>query len=114
MSEHTPGPWRVSENNHNILSDHTGDRPVLIGTAFHDLNKFSRGITNDIEHDECHANARLIAAAPELLAACIESLGLMDNAADGVEEFGGNSTEVVDPVKNMLSAAIAKAKGETT
>jgi hypothetical protein len=106
VSKSTPGPWRVSDNNHNILSDSAGDRPVLVGTAFHDLNKLSRGIDSDWEHDECHANARLIAAAPELLDACKALVEWYDS--DG--EFRASDQDRWACIYNQMKAAIAKAE----
>jgi hypothetical protein len=61
MSKHTPGPWEhaVEQDGHN--------RSICV------FNPKDRGIIADIgggEFDARLANARLIAAAPELLAAC--------------------------------------------
>lgn len=69
--KHTPGPWKVSvENEGSIFGDlnnpkHDGDSPY-IGTV--------AGIGPDKKNKECKANAKLIAAAPELLAAIVEAL----------------------------------------
>jgi hypothetical protein len=64
MSKHTPGPWRSEE-----WSIHSGE----IGINFLTVAKCSEvsGIWKKvyIDHDEVTANARLIAAAPELLEA---------------------------------------------
>lgn len=48
--------------------------------------------------DECEANAKLIAAAPELLDACITALS-------EIQDFGGTNT----PAWKALHAAITKA-----
>jgi hypothetical protein len=73
MSEvkHTPGPWKVCVGNSgSIFGDlnnraHDGDNPY-IGTV--------AGIGVDQDIPECTANAKLIAAAPELLTAAKEAL----------------------------------------
>jgi hypothetical protein len=65
----TPGPWYVSVGNKgSIFGDlnnpvHNGDNPY-IGTV--------AGIGVDQDIPECTANAKLIAAAPDLFAACVE------------------------------------------
>lgn len=65
----TPGPWMVCEGNEgSIFGDlnnpiHNGDNPY-IGTV--------AGIGVDKDMPECTANAKLIAAAPEMLNALIE------------------------------------------
>ena len=51
------------------------------------------------------ANARLIAAAPELLAACIEAMALFDNYPEIWECIGTHE---------VMTAAIAKATGDQT
>lgn len=62
-SMHTPGPWEVSiGNSGSIFGDlnnpvHDGDNPY-IGTV--------AGIGVDVDIPECTANAKLIAAAPEM------------------------------------------------
>ena len=63
MSKHTPGPWHLAENTWN------GDVVILGKSSRPDRSDkiavFPRG---ECENEE--ANARLIAAAPELLEAC--------------------------------------------
>lgn len=54
MSEHTPGPWTSYTGTHSIWAE--GKRAICIMTGARK--------TADMERD---ANARLIAAAPELL-----------------------------------------------
>jgi hypothetical protein len=77
MSKHTPGPWRL-------------DGPALIVTD-------TRDIAKAYQHEEGQANARLIAAAPDLYA-CLRNLyerGLI----------GGTDTDVLDEVKDALFKA---------
>ena len=86
MSKHTPGPWEARQ--HKIW---TQDAPVHIA----DIIRAPDG-------DWSPANARLIAAAPDLL----EALSLL--VAD-IDTQGLN----VDPAYRRLACdAIAKAKGE--
>jgi hypothetical protein len=78
MGKHTPGPWEVS-------NDHT-PQPWVIRQAgrFGALFEVKQiGFLKKESALECqHANARLIAAAPELLAACED---LMDYILDMLE-----------------------------
>lgn len=87
MSKHTPGPWEIGEpidsrgklvyipirakNTRIATTGVYGRNPD--GTTSGDTHKDNIGYERHKPHisaDECGANARLIAAAPELLAAC--------------------------------------------
>lgn len=94
-AQHTPGPWAVSRNNAGAIPLHFQPLEVIgRGGACCVAAKLGDG-------PEALANAHLIAAAPELLAACqallaeAELHGLTDNDAHLRE----------------ARAAIAKAKG---
>lgn len=74
---HRPGPWIVDEDvaegwNHHIYVEGTDDRICFMA---HDPNN----------QTVCDANAKLIAAAPELLAACQE----MEKYMTDCGYFGG-------------------------
>jgi hypothetical protein len=103
---HTPAPWATDLGEHDeryqdikiTASDQRTVATVWIDDApVPDFN------------DEQYANARLIAAAPDLLAACeaaekhfgwLLSIGALDRRKD-------------EPYVDGLRAAIAKAKGKT-
>jgi hypothetical protein len=93
-SKHTPGPWTidfdVSGDSHLIVESESADAHVAF--VFIDMPQ----------------DAKLIAAAPELLAACEAALARMTRN-DGVD---GSVAEAVkgDEVIRMLSSAIAKAR----
>lgn len=107
MSKHTPGPWSVREKSPHIVSagtytvhDITENRFVC--QCFHGHSKEA------ITKDEMHANARLIAAAPDLLFACRIALDWLNQVAEHAPiVFGGE-----DEIAEQLEAAIAKAVGE--
>lgn len=68
MSAHTPGPWEVDSGMVQTAYDHTCKTPgcgVHIPIAW--MDREPNNGTMPVERD---ANARLIAAAPKLLAAC--------------------------------------------
>lgn len=87
---HTPGPWRVI--NAAPRADHT--------TSY---------LLSGHEWDNAQANARLIAAAPDLLAALDSILSVSDH--DG---YGARTDAQIPMLRAALAqarAAIAKAKG---
>lgn len=69
MSQHTPGPWRV-------CAEVGGGIGSTLGAAISDdtpeQNFIARIVRNDQLRDDYEGNARLIAAAPELLDALRE------------------------------------------
>lgn len=65
MSGHTPGPWRWKD-----AGECDSYRGLLINKRIVAANSVSPGIVFGGLGAESEANARLIAAAPELLEAC--------------------------------------------
>jgi len=100
MSKHTPGPWKVASHktkhgeNFSIHARKDGWCNILHGDRFLDQEKCP-------SVDEARANARLIAAAPDLLAACLAAKEWLDGWASA------------EPQLRVIGSAIAKAKGET-
>lgn len=92
---HTPGPWALEANEvragDNLIADVMGGE----GTRFID----------DKDNTECLANARLIAAAPELLEACEIALTFLESHS--ARALWPKSESVA-----ALSAAIAKATAQ--
>jgi hypothetical protein len=74
MAEHTPGPWQYRATVHWEQSDHGGYRwKVLMSPG---SRAFQIAMVQvDDDDDEQEANARLIAAAPDLLEALELLLG---------------------------------------
>lgn len=101
---HTPGPWHtdavMGEDRHEICAEPTTEsgNPNVIATVFCDLldPHPAIGLT------EANANARLIAAAPELLAALQDML-----ATHTARNVCG--LERLTQVHQAARAAIAKA-----
>lgn len=89
MSQHTPGPWRIGDAGHTVFGPKT-DAPAPTMVA----QRLTR------------ANARLIAAAPDLLAALEDLLDL------GRAGFIRGEDIAVTRAVDAARAAIAKAKGE--
>lgn len=104
-TEHTPGPWRVGKASGAVVSD-SPDGLTLAGTT--EANSSREGVTefyggNLICESATPANARLIAAAPDLLKAGEAALRAMRemHAAGAVLDRGAF---------DALSAATAKAR----
>jgi hypothetical protein len=94
---HTPGPWYAEG------SDIGSAENVTVGVAI-------AGRTDDayISHAEVQANAHLMAAAPDLLAALLSFIALHE---DGSLHIDG-SPAIEDPAITAARAAIAKAEGK--
>ena len=99
MSGHTPGPW---EHEHRTANH----KETGLTIAVCEPVSGGRGPTSNpinrrtITEEECIANARLIASAPELLEACKAALAAM--VVEGVH------TET----QELVREAIAKAEGK--
>jgi hypothetical protein len=97
MSEtkHTPGPWKASYDRYERKHSFVGD-----GMWF---GKISWTVTSDRNE----ADARLIAAAPELL----EALKLFVRAEKMARD--GNPPQDADELIKLGDSAIAKAEGRS-
>ena len=106
-SKHTPGPWRIIiDDDGNPLSGRlmVAAAPELDCAIVH-WDGFAQEFWESARgKKEMHANARLIAAAPDLLEALERCLNFIENT----ESEMGDTLECGDKAR----AAIAKAKGE--
>lgn len=112
MSKHTPGPW--------VAVRWSDDEVEAYGWSFSAGGHLLP--LSDLETDnpdECEANARLIASAPELLEA-LRMWQHLHEAAAGYEGKYGKELDAaiaaqqikIDAAANASRAAIAKATGE--
>ena len=105
-TEHTPGPWTDD-------TQYTGPRLVpfqpgkLVQTIMGNDEDVAYMANWHNDNDERLANARLIAAAPDLLEAC-EAVLANELDAKSAAEFGGYTLD--DKIGDILRAAIAKAR----
>jgi hypothetical protein len=113
MSEHTPGPWELqgSMNSTTMLIGRPGKWPIQYGEEIARVD-VRRSPEHGGPHPVQYANARLIAAAPELLEA-LEKYAtryLQDERDDPALCLN------TDHHNDVLAvfAAIAKARGEPT
>lgn len=101
----TPGPWAVADYNiHQVIAVHDG--PDIDGRHQHTICNTSDEYSK-ARFDEQSANARLIAAAPDLLAACRAAL------ATHSCETSEPGLPTLQEVESVLLAAIAKAEGRS-
>ena len=94
MSKHTPGPWQARGS--TVLAE------SRIGTNCTDADVAVYGAPLVCESIRSDANARLIAAAPDLLSVCKE----LSEAAAYWSEY-----DVPIGIVDRLNAAIGKAEG---
>lgn len=108
MTKHTPGPWEVNTDGEDVfvLSTYTApDRPH--GT-------FICGQVNNDGDPENLANAELIAAAPELLAACNAVLDYLEGdewLLAGPTHQVAIRNELMDQLYTTVAKAVPDARG---
>lgn len=103
MSAHTAGPWAIDWNVSRI-DVFSSDAATLIATI-------RRSTPSDGIDADARANARLIAAAPELLEA-LRNIVALDPATDsdsGRNEWG--EAECFDKAQEIASTALARIGG---
>lgn len=112
MSKHTPGPWAAKR---------VGLQQWWINAPFGDPTigyNFWDGLAEVYGSDDwpesgrkvAEANARLIAAAPELLQACEAMIEWDDREEDHAVDFAARMA-LCERAFDLARAAIAKAKG---
>ena len=116
MSKHTEGPWAVEADPMDdrdyetmiVLPNKSGGFGTWIARAEHNWNEASAG-EHRISWAEAQANARLIAAAPELL----EALEATTHEVESVIRLVSNLTvrDEMQAVADKARSAIAKATG---
>lgn len=97
---HTPGPWIADDGDvdlYGVFQEADGQAICYLGVP-------SGGPFRRLRPKKAAANAALLAAAPELLAACEEALA---EARERDEDLGYGCWP-------QVLAAIAKARGEVT
>lgn len=100
--KHTSKPWELS--------------PATNGEGFNVYGGFEKdrsgGVCYLIAKELSEANARLIAAAPDLLEACEEAEYVLNAAAELYAADKGQRSTVLDGRLQIVRQAIAKTRGE--
>lgn len=102
MTTFTPGPWKVHSEHGEIGNITNADGSIVVAQAQQ---------VEPRSHEVRVANAYLIAAAPEMLAALIKAeVALLE-----LEHMTGGGDDEISIESEILTvrAAIAKARGET-
>jgi hypothetical protein len=101
---HTPGTWTLISDKTNLLIT---TPEFNIARVFHQDGPFGCNSLADCDY-QCRANARLIAAAPDLLAACQRMLTHHKATCNALGEYcTGDDADCL----GLLKDAIAKATG---
>jgi hypothetical protein len=117
--KHTPGPWEVRETGKSGKAWEKDWREIFAGrtpiVSHREYESNTYGTIGGVYISE--ANARLIAAAPELLAACEAGLDLYEIGREEAmakwecrDETAKRMNQEAAEIKEAISAAIAKAK----
>jgi len=110
---HTEGPWRVEnwKYTESRIAWRRDGVPTIVGAndAIAEVFNLYRPNAEDDAESEAMANARLIAAAPDLLAA-LESLAIGLSPAS-VELQMENLADLCRVCREIAESAISKAKG---
>jgi hypothetical protein len=96
MTKHTPGPWESFDSNEVVQAE---DETKHVATAWNH---------NNIGPDEAVANARLIAAAPCLLEACLALQAAIYDTPPGDDEA---TSLGVDRARVIADRAVREATG---
>jgi hypothetical protein len=105
--KHTPAPWQLSTTEEWNYNRH-GCLMVGGGDDGSDIVAQIRTNCSDVCTDSESANARLIAAAPDMLDALMQATILLKHACDGHALESQYALETAD----AMTAAITKAIGE--
>lgn len=101
MSKHTPGPWVFDGRDSIVAPD--GDLLLLTGVRV--------PMVAGPDREEARSNARLIAAAPDLLNAAIWALDVLVSCS--VPTGGCDDQTAFLEAKELLGDAITKAEGKS-
>jgi len=105
IAKHTPGPWQIRRSSGRPYQI---EAPAAVGNK----NVTNWGGISRRTSPEGEANARLIAAAPELLSMLEAALGALEGAAKEVDACSYMDDDFYeDNICTRIRAAITKAVG---
>lgn len=105
MSKHLPGPWRLKQGDRTTIEADSGepDSPYVVAKTH--TSPFAPLIPIAV------ANARLISAAPDLLAVCQEAIRLRDLVREGRPDCADPDCQFCRHF-DALRAAVSKSTGK--
>lgn len=100
-TKHTAGQWQVSKtvNDYAIYADSNDTKDIAA------VYQYSRSIPQE----EAEANAKLIAAAPDMLSTIDEAINQLQNFLDNYVVAGGESETIIKGEIKNLQAVYYKA-----
>jgi hypothetical protein len=112
--KHTPGPWNISWNTFN-----RGEMHGIYADGEMDLKGYQIAMVHyyptmhdDANEETGNANARLIAAAPDLIKALIGACAIIGTHVNMKEWEGKKDKEMYIRFWNQIKTAIEKAEGK--
>lgn len=95
---HTPGPWKVNDIEGIVYFEDkpNGEEPGICHTQTTEMYSLSP--------DQAAANAKLIAAAPDLLAVLLEAQELLDSVAFVSQE--GDTDDILKKISKVIAKAV--------
>lgn len=110
MQEHTPGPWTADKRygvlHTEVYAPSIGRAIAYVWTYNAPLNRRDAKRDDYTPNPEWMANARLIAAAPKLLEACIQARAALPDA------WLAAGCDCPADVVELLNEAISEAQGQ--
>jgi hypothetical protein len=115
MNNHTLGPWEAVDNPDDKLSE-IGMAAVIVDKTGNIVSYVFHNENGKPDMTETMANADLIEAAPDLLAACKMAHKFIDDNYEQIVnsilcEYSMADTAIVGYVRSSLAAAMRKARG---
>ena len=111
--KHTPGPWAVEDPMDHCLTIVANPEAPVYDWKWIATCDWPDEDNHDLTAREVKANARLMAAAPELLEA---GVGLLAAYRSAVRTYGDEALDLIadHPASwaSIMEAAIARARGE--
>lgn len=105
MSKHTPGPWEIDKRCETSVFAELDGRRGICSTGGYSTNTIDPEVLND----ENNANARLIAAAPDLLEALGTILMMIPAVTYGTVEDANLLSNIEDVARQAIARAEAKS-----
>ena len=106
-TSHTPGPWRALPAKDFTYENGKALKVASANPSHHSDFKFTAIVYGDMVDGRCEADAALIAAAPDLLAALENAANVLAGIATGdLKSIGKDSHALM-----QARAALAKARG---
>ncbi|WP_372483800.1 hypothetical protein AB9H29_12180 [Stenotrophomonas sepilia] len=115
MSKHTPGPWEVAHGGHGSPHGFVIDEYYVLNRTVADDVAIAADIVDPATQMPSEANARLIAAAPELLEALVNMVKWHGKREWPTSDFKVENLLPSDHQNEevrLAMQAIAKATGE--